>query len=618
VLGVYPQGEKPIFRVTFNDGTETECCDEHLWLTQTYRDTKTGREGTVKSLAEIRETLRYGKEARYNHAVPLVAPVEFDQCEGEHLGMFRQRLLHPYVMGAYLGDGTSWGTMRFHNPEADVRAKFASLLPETDELVEEGPVTCRVRRKRRNHEPSTALQHLGQYPIFGACAEDKAIPIDYQYAPVADRIALLQGLFDTDGHVYGPGVEFSTSSFWLAHDVALVVRSLGGTVTSSDRVPTFKYKHEVREGQRAYRLFVQFENGIVPVSSAKHLARWTTRQRTQRKWITSVEPVGVKPAQCIKVSAPDSLYVTDDFIVTHNTAFSLDVAYRAADSNVPVYYFSLEMSREQLWRRLLCRAAGVSPTKLVKGELTPEDWAKIRATQADLRGRERFPFFVEDSTRDIRKIMDIAWRLKEEHGHGIVVIDYLGLLSWHKGEKEYDATTRNSKESKLLAKATGMPVLELVQLNRTGDDTSVGAEVSDSMLRSSGQIEQDADVILFMLGERGPGIKEREIVIQKERDREAGHRILMEFNPYLMQFGAQGAWFTLDNHLAITQPVSGADDHTLAWGFEDGEQRAADIERELEPTLAAPRDVRAFGFGEMTETVIEGVRADLLALETLG
>jgi KaiC/GvpD/RAD55 family RecA-like ATPase len=256
------------------------------------------------------------------------------------------------------------------------------------------------------------------------------------------------------------------------------------------------------------------------------------------------------------------------------TAFALDVAHRAADNDTPVYFFSLEMSRQQLWRRLLCRVAGVSATKMVKGLLTPAEWQKLVDTNKELRSRPRYPFFVDDSNRDIRKIMEVAYQLQEEHGKGIVMIDYLGLLDWYKGENEYAGNTRNSKETKLTAKALDCPVLLLHQFNRQGDDMGIGAECFDSWLRSTGQIEQDADVILYLLGERGHGVKERELVIQKERDREAGHRIMLEFNQSLMQFGPQGTWYSLSNQMIVPESLAVSPDSTdeeLAWAKLDDE-----------------------------------------------
>jgi KaiC/GvpD/RAD55 family RecA-like ATPase len=246
------------------------------------------------------------------------------------------------------------------------------------------------------------------------------------------------------------------------------------------------------------------------------------------------------------------------------TALAMDIAYRMAMSGVPVFFFSLEMSSQQLWLRLLGRAAGVDGMRMRKGKLTPEDWKRIKQAEAEIKAMPHFPLYVDDTTRDIRQIMEIAWDLQEKYGRGIVMIDYLGLLDWYNGENEYAATTRNSKESKLLAKALDCPVLLLHQFNRSGDDMGIDAETFDSWLRSSGQIEQDADVILYLLGDRGLGIKDRMLVKQKDRDGEAGHRIPLEFNQSVMQFGAQGTWMSL---MAAAR-IAGADDDigdTLSW-----------------------------------------------------
>jgi replicative DNA helicase len=224
------------------------------------------------------------------------------------------------------------------------------------------------------------------------------------------------------------------------------------------------------------------------------------------------------------------------------TGLALDLAYRMAASGIPVFFFSLEMSKKQLWLRLLARIGGVSGSKMRKGILDSDDWRKINEARDHVKSLPSFPFFVDDTNRHIRSIMEVAWGLQEEHGKGIVMIDYLGLLDWNSGENEYSATTRNSKECKLLAKALDCPNLVLHQFNRTGDDMGVDAQTFDSWLRSSGQIEQDADVILYLLGERGPGVRERMLVKQKDRDGEAGIRIPLEFNQAIMQFGAQGTW----------------------------------------------------------------------------
>jgi hypothetical protein len=133
---------------------------------------------------------------------------------------------------------------------------------------------------------------------------------------------LLQGLFDSDGFVHQPGaIEFCSVSERLAEDVCFLIRSLGGSAKLSRKKATFTYCGEKREGQLAYRIYGSFTNGIIPVASEKHGDKWQPPQWAIRHTIREIQPAGRKLCQCIKIDAIDSLYVTDDFIVTHNTTF---------------------------------------------------------------------------------------------------------------------------------------------------------------------------------------------------------------------------------------------------------------------------------------------------------
>ena len=81
VVAVYPQGKRPVFRVTMGDGGTTECCNEHLWFTMTHRDKANGQQGSVKTLSEIMKTLTVGSGnyPKHNHHIPLVEAVEFER-----------------------------------------------------------------------------------------------------------------------------------------------------------------------------------------------------------------------------------------------------------------------------------------------------------------------------------------------------------------------------------------------------------------------------------------------------------------------------------------------------------------------------------------------------------
>ena len=320
VLGVYPQpGERQVFKVSFSDGTFVECGEGHLWFTQNWAERKAGLPGSVKDTKTILDTLLQsrGNTALYSHHVPWTSPVVFEKSAS--------LAIDPYVFGALLGDGSFVNTcITFCNPESDVVAAVAAGLPESDKLSEAFDVercpTYRVVMQKQAWGGSAVRQALESWGLFGKSSEGKFIPREYLFASPKQRLQVLQGLCDTDGYVGNKNlVEFSTASKQLADDVAWLVRSLGGWCRVSSRQPFHTYKGEKLAGQTAHRLWIRFYNGIVPVSSIKHLKRWVTPKRALGKVIVAVQKCRTAKTQCIKVDSPDGLYVTDGFTVTHNT-----------------------------------------------------------------------------------------------------------------------------------------------------------------------------------------------------------------------------------------------------------------------------------------------------------
>ena len=318
VIGVYPQGEKEVFKVTFRDGSTTRCCREHLWFTQTCSERDNGLNGAVRSLAEIQKHLIYG--TRHNHQVPRVSPIHFRQQQ-EALP------LHPWLLGMYLGDGDCDVCVNITNCEEDMRMKIAKTLPVGDATSERDPSRVgsglRIRREQKNNDPSETKKALQSLGLIDCRSNEKFIPPQYLFASIEERLELLRGLLDSDGFVTTPGaIEYCTVSTQLAQDVVFLIRSLGGSAVTKEKIPTFTYRGEKRQGQKAYRIFASFPSEVIPVSSAKHLAKWKTAEWVIRHTIRSIEYVGIVPCQCIRVDAPDSLYVTDDFLVTHNSTFA--------------------------------------------------------------------------------------------------------------------------------------------------------------------------------------------------------------------------------------------------------------------------------------------------------
>jgi len=189
------------------------------------------------------------------------------------------------------------------------------------------------------------------------------------------------------------------------------------------------------------------------------------------------------------------------------TAFGLQLVRNIArDQKKPVAFFSLEMGAEQLSLRMLCSEAQVSNSHVRSGNLSEQDWMKIRQTSAELDG---MPIFVDDQASiSLVQLRSRARRLKAQHPElAMIVVDYLQLMSSPQNKRESNRqqeVAEISRGLKILAKELETPVMALSQLSRNVESRK-GKENSKPMLsdlRESGAIEQDADVVMFIHRER--------------------------------------------------------------------------------------------------------------------
>ncbi|HZU78921.1 MAG TPA: replicative DNA helicase, partial [Acidimicrobiales bacterium] len=247
-----------------------------------------------------------------------------------------------------------------------------------------------------------------------------------------------------------------------------------------------------------------------------------------RRAVMAVEEVGTVPVRCISVGSPTHLFLAGAALVpTHNTSFALGIVANAAvHARVPVLLFSLEMSHMELTQRLLCSEARVDASRMRTGRLVESDWPKI----SDAIGRlGDAPIYIDDNPNVT--VMDIrakARRLKARDGLGLVVVDYLQLMSGHsrRSENRQVEVSEISRGLKVLARELDIPVIALSQLSRNlemrQDKRPVLAD-----LRESGSIEQDADVVMFIYRDEvyNPDSQDRgtaEIIIAKHRNGPTG------------------------------------------------------------------------------------------------
>ncbi len=210
------------------------------------------------------------------------------------------------------------------------------------------------------------------------------------------------------------------------------------------------------------------------------------------------------------------------------TAFALDIARQTAvKHNTPVGIFSLEMSSQQLVDRMLAAESRVNAWELRTGKLkTDDDFDRIRD---GLDRLSKAPIFIDDQpAATILKMRSVARRLKREHGIGLLIVDYLQLMSptnTRASDSMVQQVTEISRSLKILARELDVPVLALSQLSRAVEQRRGKPRLSD--LRDSGSIEQDADVVMFIhredkMNENSDRKNIAEIMVEKHRNGPVG------------------------------------------------------------------------------------------------
>lgn len=216
------------------------------------------------------------------------------------------------------------------------------------------------------------------------------------------------------------------------------------------------------------------------------------------------------------------------------TSLALDIARQASvENNVPVGIFSLEMSSQQLVDRMLAAQSNVDAWKLRTGKLSRQD--DFEAIRGSLDKLNKAPLYIDDQPgNNILKMRSIARRLKNEHGLGLIVVDYLQLMvpTQTKNDNVVQQVTEISRSLKNLARELDVPVLALSQLSRAVEQRGGRPRLSD--LRDSGSIEQDADVVMFIHREdkykdESEKTNIAEILIEKHRNGETG-KVELFFN----------------------------------------------------------------------------------------
>ncbi len=269
----------------------------------------------------------------------------------------------------------------------------------------------------------------------------------------------------------------------------------------------------------------RLKTGFLPLRVVAEESLKVIEELTQRQELITGIATGFRDLDELTAGLqPSDLVVLAARPAMGKTALALNIATHAGlRQGRPVGIVSLEMSREQLFRRLLCAEARVDSHRLRTGRIDSEDWQRIIKVYGQLHSA---PIHLDDSpAASILELRAKARRLKLEHGLQLLVVDYLQLLrgrgTYENRQQEISDISRCLKE---LAKELGVPVLALSQLSRQPEQRRGDRRPQLSDLRESGAIEQDADVVLFLYREEvyrkdDPDLKGKaELIVAKQRN----------------------------------------------------------------------------------------------------
>jgi phosphate starvation-inducible protein PhoH len=312
VTGVYPQGIKRAHRVFFSNGCYVDCCEEHLWKVK-HRDNGWNRVVDTKFL---KNNCRKHNGKRLL-SIDCSKPVSFER---------KEYIIDPYFMGIIISEGgLTNSSLCFTSCEKEVLQRVEAGIIDEYLCVSSSYKDHRLVKAKRSCKKNIYIEELRKLDLWGKYSYQKHIPDTYKYGSVDQRIALLQGLMDGDGTVSKEGsISYCTTSFSLIKDFCDLVYSLGGTTKIKEK--TGSLKNDGTRHRKSYRCHINLPNDIEIFFLSRKKKRVVSRKKYFPKlYVDRVEELGEQEMQCISVDHKDSLYLTDNYIPTHNT--KLSVAY---------------------------------------------------------------------------------------------------------------------------------------------------------------------------------------------------------------------------------------------------------------------------------------------------
>ena len=494
------RGRENMYWVRQNKGNDYRVNESHILSLKRSRNEGNHKNGDVLNIT-VKDYLTKSDKFKTNYKGYKVA-VEFDE---------KPVSIEPYFLGLWLGDGHSYSS-RITNIDSEVIEYMNEYANSLNQIVS----VYQQVGKTANYSITKGYKSKAGFSISGELRKhnllkNKHIPNNFLINSTENRLQLLAGLLDSDGHylVDSNGYEVTQKNFELAKQIKFLCDTLGFRTSLTAKkasIASIGFESEV------YRIRIYGDVDKIPVKIERKKANpWQSKVDWKMTGI-KVEFDKVDDYYGFEIDG-NRLFLLEDMTVTHNTALILSACRNAAvDHGQAVAFFSLEMSSIQLVNRLISAEAELESDKLRKGNLAPHEWAQLHAKIGKLTNA---PIFIDDTPAlSILELRAKARRLKAQHDVQMIVIDYLQLMSGDSGGKgsgnREQEIANISRSLKQLAKELNVPVIALSQLSRAVETRGGDKKPQLSDLRESGSIEQDADMVMFIYRPEYYGITQDE------------------------------------------------------------------------------------------------------------
>lgn len=429
VLKIYEQGEKDVYKVTFKDGRTARCTLDHLWTVRKSISYTNGKKVWVnKTLKELLVDYKVEKseqsksndpnrdEYRYKYYIPTNGPVEY-----EH----RDVMIHPWVLGCFIGNGCCLQIPLTISCGTDEIPKRIAEIYNFDIVYPKRNYSYMFRDKKTGHFIKTK-EFFKHYPEILNYSYNKTIPEDYIYNDIDTRIQLLRGLMDTDGTVSVDGVRtrlsYSSTSMELLEQMQQITYSLGWSSTISRDKRKDKYTNGFC-GRLNFRIPNADKHLLFSVSY-KYNATMLNVNTTQKDiyddlLIKDISLVYKEKARCILVDNPEHLFLTENFIVTHNT-FTSCVGAVLYKKKTLIVCHRKDLLKQ--WQATLIEKIGMDDSDI--HTLTTEDFLAAEQMKLDLGdvyllSHQTFRFALHAMNNDFERVSKAI----ENFGIGLKIID---------------------------------------------------------------------------------------------------------------------------------------------------------------------------------------------------